>query len=63
MAPAMSSARPPKITIRVSPRADSPAVRAKGTVSPSERPMVASEMMRAVSAGLRDLASRSAGGG
>lgn len=48
MAPAMSSARPPKMTTRVLPRADRPAVRAKGTVRPSERPMVASEMTRAV---------------
>lgn len=42
MAPAVSSARPAKMTTRVSPSADKPAVRAKGTVKPSERPMIAS---------------------
>lgn len=45
-APAMSSAKPPKTTTLVSPRYASPAVRAKGTVMPSEMPMMASEIMR-----------------
>ena len=40
--PAISSARPPKITTLVLPRVDSPEVRANGTVRPSESPMVAS---------------------
>ncbi|KAI4134355.1 MAG: hypothetical protein LQ347_001592 [Umbilicaria vellea] len=35
------------MTTRVVPRAERPAERAKGTVRPSERPMVASEMRRA----------------
>lgn len=35
------------MTTRVFPSADRPAVRAKGTVRPSDRPMVASEMRRA----------------
>lgn len=39
----MSSARPPRITTLVSPSAVSPAVRAKGTVRPSESPKIASE--------------------
>ena len=34
------------MTTCVLPSADKPAVRAKGTVRPSERPMMASEMMR-----------------
>ena len=34
------------MTTRVVPRAERPAERAKGTVRPSERPMVASEMRR-----------------
>lgn len=42
MAPAVSSAKPAKITTRVLPSVESPAVRAKGTVNPSERPMMAS---------------------
>jgi hypothetical protein len=46
IAPAINSARPPKMTILLLPRADSPAVRAKGTVRPSERPIVASDMTR-----------------
>lgn len=37
------------MTTRVLPSAESPAVRAKGTVRPSERPIVASEMTRASS--------------
>lgn len=45
-APAMSSAKPPKTTTLVSPRYASPAVSAKGTVMPSEIPMMASEIMR-----------------
>ena len=44
MAPAMSSAKPPRITTLLSPNPDRPAVRAKGTVNPSERPMIASEI-------------------
>lgn len=39
MAPAMSSATPPRMTSLDSPREDKPAVSAKGTVRPSERPM------------------------
>ena len=46
MAPAMSSASPPKTTSLVSPRDANPAVRANGTVMPSETPMMASEIMR-----------------
>ena len=46
IAPAINSARPPKMTILLLPRADSPAVRAKGTVRPSERPIVASDITR-----------------
>lgn len=48
MAPAISSARPPKMTTLVFPSAERPAVRANGTVRPSERPMVASDNTRAV---------------
>lgn len=44
MEPAISSASPPKMTTFVSPKADRPAVKANGTVSPSERPIVASEI-------------------
>lgn len=39
IAPAMSSATPPRTTSLDSPREDRPAVRAKGTVRPSERPI------------------------
>lgn len=39
IAPAMSSATPPKTTSFDSPRLDRPAVSANGTVRPSERPM------------------------
>jgi hypothetical protein len=35
------------MTTRESPSADNPAVRANGTVNPSERPIVASDMIRA----------------
>jgi len=42
IAPAKSSAMPPRTTIRLSPRDDRPAARAKGTVRPSERPMTTS---------------------
>lgn len=45
MAPAINSARPAKITVLV-PSVDKPAVRAKGTVRPSDKPMIASEMIR-----------------
>jgi hypothetical protein len=46
IAPAISSANPPYTTTLVSLSAESPAVRAKGTVKPSERPMMASEITR-----------------
>lgn len=42
IAPAMSSATPPRTTMRELPIDDKPAVRAKGTVKPSERPMILS---------------------
>ena len=42
----MSSARPPYITTFVSPSVDRPAVRANGTVKPSDSPIVASAMVR-----------------
>jgi hypothetical protein len=42
----MSSARPPYITTFVSPNVDRPAVSAKGTVRPSDSPIVASAMVR-----------------
>lgn len=42
MAPAMSSAIPPRTTSLDSPSDDRPAVNAKGTVNPSERPMTLS---------------------
>jgi hypothetical protein len=57
MAPAINSARPPKMTTLVDPKADKPAVKAKGTVRPSERPMVASEMTLAFTLNLAELAS------
>jgi hypothetical protein len=44
IAPAISSANPPKMTTLVFPKADNPAVRANGTVKPSDNPIVASEM-------------------
>ena len=40
IAPAQSSARPPVTTSFELPSDDSPAVKAKGTVRPSERPMI-----------------------
>jgi len=40
MAPAMSSAMPPRTTSFELPREERPAVRANGTVSPSERPIM-----------------------
>ena len=46
MAPAASSASPPSTTTFVFPSADRPALRANGTVSPSERPRMASETIR-----------------
>ena len=49
IAPAMSSASPPRTTKRVSPSDDKPAVRANGTVNPSESPMMASEIIRGLS--------------
>lgn len=39
IAPAMSSATPPRMTSLDSPRDERPAARANGTVRPSERPM------------------------
>ena len=42
--PLQSSARPPMMTILVLPSEDRPAVSAKGTVSPSEKPMMTSRM-------------------
>lgn len=47
IAPAVNSARPANITTRVFPKADKPAVRAKGTVNPSDNPIIASETTRA----------------
>lgn len=46
IAPATSSARLPRTTILLSPNADRPALSANGTVKPSERPRIASEMTR-----------------
>ena len=46
MAPATNSASPPKTTTCVSLKALRPADSAKGTVSPSDRPMMASEIIR-----------------
>lgn len=40
--PAKSSARPPRMTILEDPREERPAVRAKGTVRPSAKPMMLS---------------------
>ena len=48
MAPAMSSASPPRMTSLVSPSAVRPAVSAKGTVRPSDRPRIASETILAL---------------
>lgn len=44
--PAINSANPANTTIFVSPSAASPAVRANGTVKPSLRPNVKSEIVR-----------------
>jgi hypothetical protein len=44
IAPAMSSAMPPRMTSLDSPRDERPAVRANGTVRPSERPMTLTEV-------------------
>ena len=46
IAPATSSASPPKMTTLVVPRLERPALRANGTVRPSESPNMASEMVR-----------------
>ena len=46
IAPAASSARPPRTTTLVFPNAERPALSAKGTVSPSERPKMASDTIR-----------------
>lgn len=43
MAPAQSSARPPVTTNRELPKPDSPAVRANGTVRPSDKPTMLKE--------------------
>ena len=45
IAPLNSSAKPPMMTSFALPREDRPAVRAKGTVSPSANPMMASWMI------------------
>lgn len=44
MEPEKSSARPLRITIRVLPKDDRPAVRANGTVRPSEKPIIESRI-------------------
>jgi hypothetical protein len=44
MVPATNSDSPPKMTTRGRPSADSPAVTANGTVSPSEKPIVKLEI-------------------
>lgn len=46
IAPAISSARPPNTTSLVSPKEAKPAVRANGTVMPSDTPMMASDIIR-----------------
>lgn len=46
MAPAASSANPPRTTTLVFPSAERPALRANGTVKPSERPRIASDTIR-----------------
>ena len=46
IAPATSSASPPKTTTLASPRAERPAVSAKGTVRPSDSPIVKSDRSR-----------------
>lgn len=46
MAPAVNSANPPRTTTLVLPNADKPALSAKGTVNPSDKPRIASDMMR-----------------
>lgn len=46
IAPAISSANPPNTTTLVSPSADNPAVRANGTVIPSDKPIMASDTVR-----------------
>lgn len=46
IAPAASSARPPRTTTLVLPNADRPALKAKGTVKPSDSPRMASDTMR-----------------
>lgn len=52
IAPAANSARPPRTTTLVFPNAERPALSAKGTVRPSERPRIESETMRGL---MRDL--------
>lgn len=46
MAPAANSANPPRTTTLVFPSADKPALKANGTVNPSDRPRIASDTMR-----------------
>lgn len=46
IAPAANSANPPSTTTLVSPSAERPALRANGTVRPSDKPRMASETMR-----------------
>ena len=49
IAPANSSASPPSTTTLVSPKPESPAVNANGTVSPSLSPMMASDIILGLS--------------
>lgn len=51
IAPATSSANPPTTTTLEFPRAERPALRANGTVNPSERPRIASETIRGFTLG------------
>jgi len=48
IAPAMSSANPPYTTTLVFPRAERPAVKANGTVKPSERPTKILELVNGI---------------
>jgi hypothetical protein len=52
IAPAMSSATPPTMTSLDSPRDERPAVRANGTVRPSESPITLLETDMSKSAGM-----------
>lgn len=53
MAPATSSAKPAYMTILVVPSEAKPAVRANGTVIPSDMPMIASDIIRGLSLNFR----------